>query len=256
MERRAEARSNSEEAFERGEARSAVVEVEGRRVLRIRWNTGKTTAAKLFGKYGKDGKPDFFRLLFGSIIGSLREQFHERGVDEFNRIRESKEFKESVQRVFDEMKSWFFNEVAPKYRIEPGDVFVITTEIDVDLETGEVGWHKDRSDVLYWIRSDKLQERCRELGVAGRAEVSAEEIERLRKEVESLRAEVNEWKSKYEQMKVEKEALERERAALRIEADTLKAEVEKLRKENEELRSELNSVKRKFEEIKKLISSG
>lgn len=58
----------SEEEIERGGVSAELVKGN---ILKIRWVTGKTSAARLFGKYGREGRPDFFRLLFGAIGGSL-----------------------------------------------------------------------------------------------------------------------------------------------------------------------------------------
>ncbi len=66
-ERREEA--DGEEEIERGGGATAEL-VKGN-ILKIKWVTGKTSAARLFGKYGREGRPDFFRLLFGAIGGSL-----------------------------------------------------------------------------------------------------------------------------------------------------------------------------------------
>jgi len=209
----------TEEAIERGEARSVVEEVEGRRVLRIRWITGKTSAGRLFGRYGKEGRPDFFRLLFGAIAGSLREQFGEEGEELFNKLRESREFKQSVSKLFEEMKNWFFNEIVPKYGIEPGDIFVITAEIEVDLETGRITWNKEKTSVIYWVRSDKLPEKCREImgTVSGSEEVEKlrkmleekdKEIERLKKEIEELKRKLREREEELEE--AEEEEIEEE----------------------------------------------
>ncbi len=212
----------TEEAIERGEARSVVEEVEGRRVLRIRWITGKTSAGRLFGRYGKEGRPDFFRLLFGAIAGSLREQFGEEGEELFNKLRESREFKQSVSKLFEEMKNWFFNEIVPKYGIEPGDIFVITAEIEVDLETGRIIWNKEKTSVIYWVRSDKLPEKCREImgtSVTGSEEVEKlkkmleekdKEIERLRKELEELKKKLKEVEEREEEEELEEEEEEEE----------------------------------------------
>ncbi len=65
-ERREEA--GSEEEIERGGVTAELVKGN---ILKIKWVTGKTSAARLFGKYGREGRPDFFRLLFGAIGGSL-----------------------------------------------------------------------------------------------------------------------------------------------------------------------------------------
>ncbi len=199
----------TEEAIERGESRSVIEEVEGRKILKIRWVTGKTSAGRLFGRYGKDGKPDFFRLLFGAIAGSLREHFGDEGEKEFNRLREQREFKESISRLFEEMKSWFFNEVVPKYGIEPGDIFVITTELEVDLETGRIEWNKDKTNVIYWIRSDKLVEKCKEIGVG----VSTEEVEKLKKALEEKEREIEQLRKELEKLQEELRQLKEKKAA-------------------------------------------
>lgn len=230
----------TEEAIERGEARSVVEEVEGRRVLRIRWITGKTSAGRLFGRYGKEGRPDFFRLLFGAIAGSLREQFGEEGEELFNKLRESREFKQSVSKLFEEMKNWFFNEIVPKYGIEPGDIFVITAEIEVDLETGRITWNKEKTSVIYWVRSDKLPEKCKEL-LGSEAGPAVEEIEKLKKmleekdkEIEKLKKELEELRKK---LKEKEEAKEEKKAKKKEEKKVKKEEEEEI--EEEEVEEEL-----------------
>ncbi len=197
----------SEEAIERGLTRSVLEEVEGKRILKIKWVTGKTSAGRLFGRYGKEGRPDFFRLLFGAIAGSLKEHLGEKAEEEFNRLRESRSFKESISELFEEFKSWFFNEIVPKYGIEPGDIFVITTELEIDLDEGKITWHKDKTEVIYWVRSDKLPEKCRQIC----AEI--EGTEDLKRELEKL--------------KKEKEELEREVERLRRELEALRAKARK-----------------------------
>lgn len=246
----------SEEAIERGESRSVIEEVEGRKILKIRWVTGKTSAGRLFGRYGKDGKPDFFRLLFGAIAGSLREHFGDEGEKEFNRLREQKEFKESISRLFEEMKSWFFNEIVPKYGIEPGDIFVITTELEVDLETGRIEWNKEKTSVIYWIRSDKLAEKCKEIGAGVPAEEveklkkmleeKDQEIERLKKEIEKLQEELRklrEAKEKAEKVveKVEKEAVVEKEEAVAVEEE----KVEEEKEEKKEKKKKTTAKKKK-----------
>ncbi|OYT26222.1 MAG: transcription factor [Thermoprotei archaeon ex4572_64] len=243
--------SIGEEELERGAARSVITEEEGRKVLKIRWTTGKTSAGRLFGKYGREGRPDFFRLLFGAITGSLRENLgDDKGLEEFNRIRDSKNFKDSVQKIFDEMKRWFFDDVVPKHKLEPGDIFVITTELTLDLESGELFWNKDKTEVVYWVRSDRVFEKCKELGVS----VEVEEVERMREKIESLSKELESLKSKYEQLVKEKKDIEHERDTLKIEVDTLKLENERLRGENEELKRQIEEFKRKLEELRRIIS--
>ncbi len=242
----------TEEAIERGESRSVIEEVEGRKILKIRWVTGKTSAGRLFGRYGKDGKPDFFRLLFGAIAGSLREHFGDEGEKEFNRLREQKEFKESVSRLFEEMKSWFFNEVVPKYGIEPGDIFVITTELEVDLETGRIDWNKDKTSVIYWIRSDKLAEKCKEIGVG----VSVEEVEKLRKMLEEKDQEIERLKREIEKLQEELRKLKeaKEKAAEKIEKEMEAEKLEEKEETVEEVKKE--EKKKKTARKKKASSSG
>ena len=202
----------SEEALERGLTRSVLEEVEGRRVLRIRWVTGKTSAGRLFGRYGKEGRPDFFRLLFGAIAGSLREHLGDKAEEEFNRLRESRAFKESISDLFEEFKSWFFNEVVPKYGIEPGDIFVITTELEVDLDEGRITWNKDKTEVIYWVRSDKLPEKCKQICA------EMENVEKLRKELEEKEREVERLREENEKLKRELEELKKELETARARA--------------------------------------
>lgn len=165
--------------------RAHVEEREGRRVLILRWNTGKTSAGRLFGSYGVGGRPDFFRLLFGAIAGSLREKFGPQGEELFEKIRDSEGFRRNGKKLFEDMKTWFFNEVAPRYGLERGDIFMVITEVEVDLNTGELMWRKDKTEFYYWVRSDRCQQAappdCKEL---------AEENARLKQEVETLRREL------------------------------------------------------------------
>ncbi|RFA97273.1 transcription factor [Pyrobaculum aerophilum] len=177
---------------ERTVERAHIEEREGRQVLVIRWNTGKTSAGRLFGRYGAGGRPDFFRLLFGALAGSLREKFGPQGEELFNKIRDSDEFRKSSKEMFDAIKEWFFNEQAPKYGLDKGDIFMIITEIELDINTGELRWRKDKTELYYWVRSDRCQQatapkECKEL---------AEENARLKQEVERLRSELSEIKAK------------------------------------------------------------
>jgi len=187
----------SEREIELGGSRSEVVEREGRRVLLIRWNTGKTSAGKLFGRYGEGGKPDFFRLLLGAVAGSLREQLGSEGEEVFNRIRDSRRFRDSVTRIFEEMKDWFFREVVPRYGLEKGDIFMIVAPLELDLETGELTWIRDRTEFYYWVRSD----RCVAQREAGEEVKLREEVERLREENERLRREVEELRAKLDSLR-------------------------------------------------------
>ncbi len=156
-----------------------------KRVLVIRWNTGKTSAGRLFGRYGAGGKPDFFRLLFGAIAGSLSEKMPT-GSEVFARIKDTDAFRHSTREIFENIKKWFFNEVAPRYHLDKGDIFMLITEIEVDIDKGEVTWRPEKTEFYYWVRSDRCRG-CEEL---------AEENARLRKEVETLRAELAQVREK------------------------------------------------------------
>jgi len=187
------------EELERGSARSELLTIEGKSILRIRWISGKTSAGRLFGKHGKAGRPDFFRLLFGIIAGSLRERFPEDRANElFNKLKLSKEFKESMSNLFEEIKNWFFNEVVPKYKVSQGDVFVISTEIEVDLESGRIRWNKDKAQLIYWVRSDKVMETCKEIALQDKEELMRR-IRELEEENRALKAEILELKGKLEE---------------------------------------------------------
>ncbi|WP_069807226.1 transcription factor [Vulcanisaeta thermophila] len=210
-----ERREEGEEEIERGGARS---ELRGN-ILRIRWVTGKTSAARLFGRYGREGRPDFFRLLFGAIAGSLREQFPGDKANElFNTIKNSSGFKDSMDEVFESMKRWFFDEVIPKYKLERGDVFTIITNLELNIDTGELKWDKDTSQVIYWVRSDRVEEKCREMGIGG----ASADVENLRRENEELR---------------------RRNQELEDRVNNLLRENERLKEENEELRRKLENIK-------------
>lgn len=188
---------------ERGEVRSELVEREGKKYVLIRWNTGKTSAGRLFGRYGPGGRPEFFRLLFGAVAGSLREQFGpEEGEKIFSRIRDSDKFRETSKELFDGVKKWFFEEAAPRHKLERGDIFMITTELVLDPETGEITWNKDKTELVYWVRSD----RCGAAAAPDYEKIKqerdelAKEVERLRAENERLRKELEEVKNKLEQI--------------------------------------------------------
>ncbi len=208
----------SEEEIEKGGVSAELVKGG---ILRIKWVTGKTSAARLFGKYGREGRPDFFRLLFGAIGGSLRSQFPEDKANElFNTIRNSQSFKDSLDEVFDSMKRWFFDEIVPKYKLERGDVFVISTTLELNINTGELKWDKEGTQVIYWVRSDRVAEKCREMGITTGA--GGEELNRLRKERDELANRVRELETRVSE---------------------LTNENNRLRTENEELRRKLESIK-------------
>jgi septal ring factor EnvC (AmiA/AmiB activator) len=80
-------------------------------------------------------------------------------------------------------------------------VFLILTELDLDLETGELRWVKENSQVVYWVRSDKIKaaESC------GKVE---EELKRLKEDYDKLREENL-------RLKNENEALSRELADIK-----------------------------------------
>ncbi|MFP3160333.1 MAG: transcription factor [Vulcanisaeta sp.] len=218
-----ERREEGEEEIERGGVSAELVRGG---ILRIKWVTGKTSAARLFGKYGREGRPDFFRLLFGAIGGSLRSQFPEDKANElFNSIRNSQNFKDSLDEVFDSMKRWFFDEIVPKYKLERGDVFVISTTLELNINTGELKWDREGTQVIYWVRSDRVAEKCRELGIAAAAPTGGEELDRLRRERDELMNRINELESR----------------------------LNALTNENNRLRSENEELKRKLEEIRQLL---
>ncbi|MGC8994853.1 MAG: transcription factor [Pyrobaculum sp.] len=177
---------------ERTVERIHVEERAGKQILVIRWNTGKTSAGRLFGRYGAGGRPDFFRLLFGAVAGSLREKFGPQGEEIFNKIRDSEEFRRTSREIFDEMKEWFFNEQAPRHGLDKGDIFMIITEIELDPSTGELRWRKDKTELYYWVRSD----RCQQVAAPRECKDLAEENAKLRQEVERLRAELNQIKER------------------------------------------------------------
>ncbi|MEM1597048.1 MAG: transcription factor [Pyrobaculum sp.] len=177
---------------ERTVERAHLEERGGRQVLVLRWNTGKTSAGRLFGRYGVGGRPDFFRLLFGAVAGSLREKFGPQGEELFNKIRDSEEFRRSSREIFDALKEWFFNEVSPKHGLDKGDIFMIITEVEVDLTTGELKWQRDKTEFYYWVRSD----RCAQQAAPKDCQELAQENARLRQEVEQLRRELTQIKER------------------------------------------------------------
>lgn len=177
---------------ERGEVRSELITKGEKKLVLIRWNTGKTSAGRLFGRYGPGGRPEFFKLLFGAVAGSLREQFGPDGENIFNRIRDSEKFKETSRELFDGLKKWFFEEAVPRYNLERGDIFMISTELVLDPDTGELLWNRDKTQLIYWIRSD----RC-----GGSDAKLREERDRLAKEVELLRAENERLRRELEDVK-------------------------------------------------------
>lgn len=177
---------------ERTVERAHVEEREGRQILVLRWNTGKTSAGRLFGRYGAGGRPEFFRLLFGAVAGSLREKFGPQGEEIFNRIRDSDAFRRSSREIFESAKEWFFNELSPKHGLDKGDIFMFVTEIELDVTAGELKWRRDKTEFYFWVRSDRCQQAaapkdCRDL---------AEENARLRQENEQLRRELAQIKEK------------------------------------------------------------
>lgn len=80
----------------------------------VRVYTGITTASRLFR--------NFFTLIYGAFYSS--EIGSEVGIDE-------KAFRKSVKKLYEDFKQRFFEE-APKYGIEPGDVFSMTILVYVD----------------------------------------------------------------------------------------------------------------------------
>lgn len=203
-----ERKEEIEEEIERGGARAELVRGN---ILRIRWVTGKTSAARFFGRYGREGRPDFFRLLFGAIAGSLREHFPEDKANElFNNIKNSNGFKDSLNDVFESMKRWFFDEIIPKYKLERGDVFAIITNLELDINTGELKWDKNTAQVIYWIRSDRVQEKCREMSAgAGTADVEGlkRENEELKKKIKELESRINGLVNENEELKKKLESI-------------------------------------------------
>lgn len=180
-------------AFEEREtphSRSHLEEREGRKVLVIRWNMGKTSAGRLFGKYGEGGRPDFFRLLFGAIAGSLKEQFGPQGEEMFSQLRSSDTFRKSSNELFDQMKDWFFREVAPRYGLERGDIFMVITELELDVQTWEVRWRREHTEFYYWVRSDRCMQTAPPKGcedLARENQALKEEVERLRRELATIK---------------------------------------------------------------------
>ncbi|MFP3301325.1 MAG: transcription factor [Caldivirga sp.] len=190
------------EEIERESATSELVTEAGKRIVKIKLSTGKTSAGKLFGRHGRGGRPDFFRIIFGAVANGLRTSLGgEEGEARFNELRNRHEFRESLTKVFNDIKNWFFTEVTKQYDIGKGDVFAILTELDLDLETGELRWVKENSQVIYWVRSDKIKaaESC------GKVE---EELKRLKEDYDKLREENLRLKS-------ENEALSRELADIK-----------------------------------------
>ncbi len=127
-----------------------------------------------------------------------------------------------MDEVFESMKRWFFDEIVPKYKLERGDVFVISTTLELNIETGELKWDKGSTQVIYWIRSDRVAEKCRELGITAGAGASTEEVDRLRRERDELASKVKELENRINE---------------------LVNENNRLRAENEELKKKLESIK-------------
>jgi len=190
------------EEIERESATSELVTEAGKRIIKIKLSTGKTSAGKLFGRHGRGGRPDFFRIIFGAVANGLRASLgEEEGEAKFNELRDRREFRESLTKVFNDIKNWFFTEVTKQYDIGKGDVFLILTELDLDLETGELRWVKENSQVVYWVRSDKIKatESCSKV---------EEELKRLKEDYDKLREENL-------RLKNENEALSRELADIK-----------------------------------------
>jgi hypothetical protein len=186
---------------ERGEVRSELVTREGKKLLLIRWNTGKTSAGRLFGRYGPGGRPEFFKLLFGAVAGSLREQFGPDGENIFTRIRDSEKFRDTSRELFNGLKRWFFEEAVPRHKLERGDIFMISTELLVDPDTGEVIWNKDKTELIYWVRSDRCGQTAPDCEALRREkEEMSREVERLKAENDRLRKELEEVRNKLQQI--------------------------------------------------------
>ncbi|ABW02452.1 hypothetical protein [Caldivirga maquilingensis] len=182
------------EEVERESVTSELVTEAGKRIIKIKLSTGKTSAGKLFGKHGRGGRPDFFRIVFGAVANGLRTSLgNEEGEAKFNELRNKSEFKKSLNQVFNNIKDWFFNEAIKQYNIGKGDVFAIITELDLDLETGELKWVREGSQVIYWVRSDKITapESC------GKIE---EELRKLKEDYDRLREENIRLKNQNEEL--------------------------------------------------------
>lgn len=123
------------------------------------------------------------------------------------------------------MKRWFFDEIVPKYKLERGDVFVISTTLELNINTGEIKWDREATQVIYWVRSDRVAEKCRELGIATGARAGTEEVDRLRKERDELANRVKELENR----------------------------ISELTNENKRLRAENEELKKKLENIKQLV---
>lgn len=247
-------REYTEEELEVGRAVSELITKEGRPMLKIRWTTGKTSAGRLFGRYGRGGKPDFFRLLFGVVSGSLRGQYgSDKGEEVFNAIRDSERFRRSTQELFNQMKEWFFNEVVPRIGLEKGDIFVITTELELDPETGEITWNKDSAQVVYWVRSDKCAPRVEEARAAEYRE-RLEEVENKLKELSDMLkgCEADRLRAEEKVRELQKR-LEEELTVKREEAEKareLREENRRLSEENRRLKEELNEARKALNELK------
>lgn len=183
----------AEEEIEKESATSELVTEAGKRVIKIKLSTGKTSASRLFGKHGRGGRPDFFRIVFGAVANSLRSSLHDEGEAIFNDLRNKREFKDSLTKVFNDIKNWFFNEAVKRYDIGKGDVFIISTELDLDLDTGEIRWVPENTQVVYWIRSDKVK-------AAASCDKVEEELRRIKEEYDKLREENNRLRSQNEEL--------------------------------------------------------
>jgi hypothetical protein len=104
-------------------------------------------------------------LLFGAVAGSLREQFGPDGENIFTRIRDSEKFRDTSRELFNGLKRWFFEEAVPRHKLERGDIFMISTELLVDPDTGEVIWNKDKTELH--ILGQKRQMRTDGAGLRG-----------------------------------------------------------------------------------------
>ncbi|MGC8569785.1 MAG: transcription factor [Caldivirga sp.] len=175
--------SEEGEEIERESVTSELITEAGKRIVKIKLSTGKTSAGKLFGKRGRGGRPDFFRIVFGAVANGLRSSLgSEEGEAKFNELRNKSEFRKSLSQVFKDIRDWFFNEAIKQYNIGKGDVFAILTELDLDLETGELKWVREGSQVIYWVRSDKI----RAVESCGKIE---EEYRKLKEDYDKLREE-------------------------------------------------------------------
>lgn len=104
----------------------------------VRIVTRPAGSTKLFGRRGVRERP----LLIGQLYAVFVAKEQDKG-------RQAKLIDET-QRVFDEVKRWFFEEIVPKYKVQRGDLVALTIVIARDGD--RLIFVKEKSCVSIWRR--------------------------------------------------------------------------------------------------------